>query len=469
MIDRPMPPDRYGKTVLPTSSFTVSLKGERHPIEISGRYLRCKIHQNDTTRQMIGVVKDTKARCVLLSQAWNQAFAPRAPQDRRDYALEPYPSKAIHEFHAVVCAAMQKEVCETIPLTTDEAAIALRLIPEMHQDPAFLKDIPSWATALEWAAYKRTKDEDLLPFLKTHMDLTYDFTQSDEELRASLRTQVIERCQVAIPASSTHPFMSQPPAWNPPVSSVDHSVDWRNLAIVVEHHAVTPTEEGGFACLIHQDNPRCEADMRDLRQSSPRPYAIQKAALRCLKERLDEKYVAQEFELQKTWLAYPGAWLKADRIYDFIGHQIASARVPGLIAYDVGPDMAERWHRQLALDPREIRICQALAAYRPNLEDGYIGNLTLHWSEDDTNELFPVVTESDEGARSILAYLEAGWRPHQIASEVHQQILSFEGFQPTQTPPDPPRPYSHDAAEVLVSKSSLDGESLEAADAGIAL
>ena len=253
------------------------------------------------------------------------------------------------------------------------------------------------------------------------------------------------------------------------MSSVSHPLDFRNLAIIVEHHAVAPTEAGGFACLLHQNNPRCEADMGALRQSSPKPYAIQKAALRCLRERLDEKYIAQEFELQKTWLAHPGAWLKADRIHDFIGHRVDPAQVPGLIAYDVDPDVADRWRRQLVLDPREIRICQTLAAHRPNLGDGYIGNLVMHWNEYDTNELFSIVTESDESARSILAYLEAGWRPHQIASEVHQQILSFGGFRPTQTPPDPPRPYSHDAAEVLVSKSSLDGESVDAVNAGIAL
>ena len=127
-----LPPDRYGSRILPQISCILKLEGVRHPIEISGRHLRCRVHQNDATSGMIVSTK-TAPPCVGLSRDWHNYFALRPGSERN--ALVRRPEKVLRQYQEEVTRAMIDEIVTNGNLSNVQAQTALVEVPQMQIDP----------------------------------------------------------------------------------------------------------------------------------------------------------------------------------------------------------------------------------------------------------------------------------------------------------------------------------------------
>ena len=185
-----MPPDKYGNTILPRILTRVTLNGEVHPLEISGRKLCCTVHDNPISFAMGTMIKDEPA-CAVIRQQWRDYFAP-APERLFGDGVRVRLRESLQKYTLDIELAMLDEVLSSTDLTRSEFYDAMDDVPQIQVDPTFLSGIPKWASVREWAAYKRTRDDSILPYLKIHAYLSIDLTLSPEELSASIHKEANE-------------------------------------------------------------------------------------------------------------------------------------------------------------------------------------------------------------------------------------------------------------------------------------
>lgn len=416
-----MPVDRYGSTILPRMLRDVMLNGRSHPIEISGRFLRCQIHQNPTTVSMIGITRGGPY-CLALGQQWRARFELTLYRNR----LAVFP--LIDEAKQVI-DAMAREVTRTTNLTTMQARDALTHIPQMQADPMFLNGIPPWAGVRGWAAYRYTQDDSILPYLKIHAALDLTLFGSPEKLRASIHRQLDAKLR---------PTGQPIPPFTPLLTEIELPLDMRNTGIALpvddlglglsRNHILSLDSEGNFICHFHKQNHECDLEMSDLNSCSwgELPIVLRELGDRSLYERVlnTRSPFRVRGNLALKWSEYRKAWAQADMIYEFVDHYVKESEVPAFIAHEISPDDADRWSLVGCHEAERVALCLALASYRKSLGDGYIALVASAWGTKELQFVLPMLSNIPDLTREILAYQEAGWSPTRIvrlmrAEEAH--------------------------------------------------
>ena len=418
--DRTSAPDRYGSTVLPRISLDVTLNGGEHPVEISGRYLRCQIHQNQLTSSMV-IMTQGEPECVTLSRQWHDYFV--NPFGRRHSVLFPLKEEAEQ-----VTLAMIHEITQTTNLSATQARDALLRVPQMQADPTFLDDIPAWAWVLEWASHKHARDDSLLPYVKMHAPLAIDLELSPQDLRTSLRRQLDVRL---------HPTHQPIKQFQPPLSSTKDPLNIQTLAVALpsdsaspilsHNHVVNLDQDGNFTCLLHQRDRQCNLEMDILNNCSPGrlPLILSQLGERTLSERVLDTTSAGGLPsaLLLNWRHHRKAWVRADMIYKFIDHFVMNSEVAAFIAYGIAPEEADRWSLVGCHEAKQVVFCQALSRYQSARSDGHIALVVSAWEDSDLELVLSALVKCPDWACGILAYQEAGWSPVKIAMLLREKMV----------------------------------------------
>lgn len=430
-----MPPDRYGSTILPRASFRVGLGDGRHPIQISGRWLRCEVHSNPVTSSMLGFTNE-EPECVALSRDWHTFFA--STDSNETYEAINRLDKKVAEHAVKVTEAMVQEIAASSGVNWTQAKTALESVPQARVDPGFLSGIPPWAFVVEWAAYKHTKDDSILPYFKIHVPLNLDLKLMPEELSESIHTQTHDTFH------RNGYFIEK---FTPQRSNVKKPIDLQKVAIALpaddswltRNHVVSLNNDGEFICHLHREKSGCDIDMRDLnsREWSSLPEVIRDLVMQALSDRLKRVYGRSSLNsIDLPWRNYPKAWARADLVHDFIDHHVRDDQVPAFIAYGVTPEQADRWSFAGCYDADRVALCEFLAPYRDDRGDGYVVTIAEEWTPWQLKVVLPILSNNPEQALEMVTYQEAGWSPRAIVGLIQENVVCSGSSSLSLPPPE---------------------------------
>ncbi len=461
-----LPPDRYGETTLPRVAKTIRLNGTAHPIEISGRTLRCTLHQG-TNRDVLSTWSLSKApACVKLSQQWHDSFVVA-----NTYPV--YASPIVNNAHDAVWSAIVDEIAHFVPsVTLYFARLLFWKIPELRRRPELLAGARSnGVSPVAWSAYCKTQDDDLLPFLRIKMNLDIDTELPPDELNRTLWAQIRAQClchttREYLPDEDVDSRMlanlPPPNARMPKLRPPEPIIDLSATPISIDGHAVTIREDGAFVCHAHPDNNRCQREM-DAWKSDP-PQELHEVLLKIFDNvmgfgngGLDSGAIAPT-PIKKTrrdWLHSPSAWSKAGMIPAFSESPIHAFALLTYISHDLTPAVVERWTLQAIQNASQIVACEAIDRLRGINGDGYVATLASQWTESLSREVELALPEHPDIVKSVVEYQEAGWDADDIAELMYRRSLSSETtllYNPPET--IPPVPLSALLAEEVVDSQS---------------
>jgi hypothetical protein len=222
-----IPPDRYGERILPQFSQELVLPdGALHPIQISGRYSRCTIHQGPESRHMIGFLQDKAPPCFELAKLWHRSFSQK--EGTQTYFSQCASHDLLRKRRETVLKSMISEIVARSQVSKEEASRCLRNMPELQRDPKFLLDHVDLQLPPErYYIYRHLNAPDLLPYLRiANFDLpddNFDYRSPDAADRA--RAMIKRECQVIQSGRRESISFDQQARWNDLIAR-DHEMSY---------------------------------------------------------------------------------------------------------------------------------------------------------------------------------------------------------------------------------------------------
>jgi hypothetical protein len=193
---------------------------------------------------------------------------------------------------------------------------------------------------------------------------------------------------------------------------------------------------GVFACLTHQENQRCRADLRVINANPVSKPELIQAAKQALRDRIEAGESTNR--LERAWIETPAAWMHADQLPTFCGKPVNPSQIPSYLAAHLTHQLVRRWNNQ---DLSQALQIEAAQLFRPFSEkgSGYIASLASSWFPLTWNEAKHHLDHNPDLAPEIMAYQEAGWQPAQITQLLHRLELNSNSHS-LRLPPAPPPP-----------------------------
>ncbi len=462
-----IPPDRYGERELP--QFTEELElpdGAVHPIEFSGRYARCTVHQGPTTGAMIGFLPDNDPPCVELARQWHENFLPNA--NYQSGFIDGMDIKLLCNRRDIVLAAMSEEVATRSHVPAEEASEYLRRMPELHKDPGFLfGHVDIQLPPDRYYAYGNLDAPDLLPYLRIANFPIFNLhhrllgAAEDTRIRVKRECQVIhsgDRLERSLEDQAKwneliahSPWMNytyeRAAAWEPPppdrphyyVNTKDRPTYLNSQSFPIgETHRLRVSDDGKFVCTKHTDNSRCQFDIAQFHSDFlVLSTELGNAAWQLVTSRIVITDSPQSSEFRKTWLGNPSLWHNPDRLFDYARFHVRINLMLEYMINDIPPEIVHSWHAQTLYETHHIKIAEMFREHRP--QPGYVATLALQWSKRQWVDIERSLPFNDDLPLQLIQYQEAGWRTSDISQCLHELELADRAGQ-LESPPPPAFP-----------------------------
>ena len=148
--------DIYGGVRLPAYRTVIKdSTGERHPIDIEGRFASCSIHGDP--RFIHSSLTDKNPGCEDFVREWHNQFVDPDHTWKALRSSDPPSSQLALN----VLATMVKRIQRDTEISPEEAVATLRAFPELQRDPDWLSGCPDDMSLGQWAIHKRYQNPDI--------------------------------------------------------------------------------------------------------------------------------------------------------------------------------------------------------------------------------------------------------------------------------------------------------------------